>query len=215
MLLFPLRELSHEAAANQTEISGLREQVRHLQKRNEELEQQNLALQSEVDRLTLKLKEMVDKAIVVLRLSGKVSYRGIEECIRLIFGVHVSPVVISATLSQAASCAEAANKSLLESIQAKFIGIDEIYLKEKGRRIYGLLVVDLPSRVILTLERATNRTSDTWKGVLVGLKQVKDSLKVIVSDLARAFPALVRKLKQAWKRPVLHQLCNVIASETF
>ncbi len=73
------------------------------------------------------------------------------------------------------------------------------------------MVVDLPSRVILTLERATNRTSDTWKGVLAGLTQVKDSLKVIVSDLARAFPALVRKLKKAWKRPVLHQLCNVHA----
>lgn len=204
-------EVSHEAATKQTEITELKEQVSHLQERNQELEQQNLVLQSEVDRLSLKLQEMVDKAIVVLRLSGKVSYRGIEECIRLIFGVHVPPYVISSILSQAAKEAEAANKSLLQSIQAKFIGIDEVYLKETGRRIYGLLVVDLPSRVILTLERATNRTSDTWKGVLAGLTQVKDSLQVIVSDLARAFPALVRKLKKAWKRPLWHQLCNVHA----
>ena len=43
------------------------------------------------------------------------------------------------------------------------------------------------------------------------LTQVKDSLEVIVSDLARAFPALVRKLKSVWKRPLQHQLCNVHA----
>lgn len=34
---------------------------------------------------------------------------------------------------------------------------------------------------------------------------------MVVSDLARAFPALVRKLKGAWKRPIQHQLCNVHA----
>lgn len=34
---------------------------------------------------------------------------------------------------------------------------------------------------------------------------------MIVSDLARAFPALVRKLREAWKRPLQHQLCNVHA----
>lgn len=32
-----------------------------------------------------------------------------------------------------------------------------------------------------------------------------------MSDLARAFPALVRKLKSVWKRPLQHQLCNVHA----
>lgn len=58
-------EASHEIAANQTEITELREQVRHAQERNQELEKQNLSLQSEVDRLSSKLQEIVDKAIVV------------------------------------------------------------------------------------------------------------------------------------------------------
>lgn len=198
-------------AATETEIESLSEQIHHLQLRNQELEKHNRNLQDEIGHLNNNLKQMVDKAILVLRLSGKVSYRGIEECIRLIFAVHVPPYVIETTLREAAEQAQTVNQSLLQSIRAKFIGIDEVYLKEAGKRIYGLLVMDLPSRVILSLGRATNRTSDTWKELLSDLIQVKDSLQVVVSDLARAFPALVRKLKTAWKRPLQHQLCNVHA----
>lgn len=141
------------------EITSLKEQIQQLQLQNQELDHHNNNLQDKLEHLNYNLAQIVDKSILVLRLSGKVSYRGISECIRLIFAVHLPPYVIEKTLGQAAKQADLVNQSLLESIRSKFIGIDEVYLKEAGKRIYGLLVLDLPSRTILALERATNRTS--------------------------------------------------------
>jgi hypothetical protein len=195
------------------EAEQLKEQVNQLQQENDRLRFKIQELKGEVARLTVQMKEIVDKAIIVLRLSGKVSYRGIEECIRLLFGVHVPAYVIKEKLSEAAEKAEGVLPQLLASIQVVFAGLDEVYLKEQGRRIYGLLVTELASRAIISLTKATNRTSDSWVEALKSIPQLKDSLGGIVTDLARAFPALARKLKDAWQReePLLHQLCNVHA----
>lgn len=150
------------------EIESLQEQIHQLQLQKQELDHHNKKLQDQIEHLNYNLTQIVDKSILVLRLSGKVSYRGISECIRLIFAVHLPPYVIENSLSQAAKQADIVNQSLLESIRAKFIGIDEVYLKEAGKRIYGLLVLDLPSRCILALERATNRTSYASKSFYQG-----------------------------------------------
>ena len=195
------------------EIERLKQQVSDLQQENARLRFEVERLKGEVARLTIQMKKLVDKAIIVLRISGKVSYRGIEECLELLFGVHVPAYVIKEKLSQASDRAEGILPTLLASIRVQFAAIDEVYLKEQGRRIYGLLVTDLPSRAIVSLKRATNRTSDTWLETMKHIPQLKDSLCGLVTDLARAFPALVRKLGAAWQRekPLLHQLCNVHA----
>ncbi len=195
------------------QLERLKQQVGDLQQENARLRFEVERLKGEVVRLTIQTKEMVDKAIIVLRMSGKVSYRGLVECIELLFGVHVPAYVIKEKLSQAADRAEGVLPTLLASIRVQFAAIDEVYLKEQGGRIYGLLVTDLPSRAIVSLKRATNRTSDTWLETMQHIPQLKDSLCGLVTDLARAFPALVRKLGAAWQRakPLLHQLCNVHA----
>ncbi len=204
---------TEKGEAEPEEVEQLKQQVNELQQENGRLRFRSEELKGEVGRLTIELKEMVDKAIPVLRLSGKVSYRGIEECIRLLLGVHVPAYVIKEKLSEAADKAEGVLPQLLASIQVVFAGLDEVYLKEQGRRIYGFVVTDLASRAIISLTRATNRTSETWLEALRRIPQLKDSLRGIVTDLARAFPALARKLKAAWQReePLLHQLCNVHA----
>lgn len=46
--------------------------------------------------LTLELEELVERAIIILRLPDKVSYRGIQECLRYLFGVHISLAEIEA-----------------------------------------------------------------------------------------------------------------------
>ncbi len=195
------------------EVEELKQQVNELQQKNDQLRFKIEELKGEVARQAIELKKMVDKAIIVLRLSGKVSYRGIQECLRLLFGVHVPAYVIKEKLSEAADKAEGVLPQLLASIQVVFAGLDEVYLKEQGHRIYGLVVTDLASRAIISLTRATNRTSETWLEALKSIPQLKDSLRGIVTDMARAFPALARKLKAAWQReePLLHQLCNVHA----
>jgi transposase-like protein len=195
----------------QERIAHLEEKIRHFQHLSDHLRFENQWLRARMARLTVERKQLVDLAIIVLRMSGKVSYRGIQECIRYLLGVHVPLATIEAQLTVAAQRAEGVLPSLLSSVRVALASLDEIYLKEKGKRIYGLLVVDLPSRAIVTLKRATDRTSDTWKGVVEAIPQAQTTLQGLVSDIARAYPALVRKLGAAWKRSLVHQLCNVHA----
>lgn len=109
----------HNQAPTADQIESLQEQIHQLQLRNQELDHDNQKLQDQIEYLNRNLAQIVDKSILVLRLSGKVSYRGISECIRLIFAVHLPPHVIESTLSRAANQAEIVNQSLLESIRQK------------------------------------------------------------------------------------------------
>jgi len=58
----------------------------------------------------------------------------------------------------------------------------------------------------VTLKRATDRTSDTWKGVVEAIPQARTTLQGLVSDIARAHPALVRKLGAAQGCSVLEPI---------
>ncbi|HMR66574.1 MAG TPA: hypothetical protein PKE64_21375 [Anaerolineae bacterium] len=46
--------------------------------------------------LTQELGELVERVIIVLRLPDKDSYRGIQECLRYLFWVHISLAEIEA-----------------------------------------------------------------------------------------------------------------------
>ena len=193
------------------EVIHLKAELQQLQWDKDRLCFANRQLEREVAALKLELGELVERAIIVLRLSGKVSYRGIQECVHYLFGVHISLAEIEAQVQQAGQQAQAVLSTLLAQIQVTWVAIDEVYLKEAGRQIYGLLVVDLESRVALTLQRATDRQASTWYQLLKDLPQVRQTLQGLVADLARPYPGLVRRLARYWRRPLVLQDCNVHA----
>ncbi len=199
------------AAQQEAEVRGLKAALQQLQWDKERLRFANRRLENEVRVLRQELLGLVERAVIVLRLSGKVSYRGIQECLRYLVGVHVPLAQIEAQVQQAGQQAQTVLTELLAQVQVSWVAIDEIYLKEAGRRVYGLLVVDLSSRLALGLQRATDRQAPTWQAFLEPLPQLCHTLRGLVADLARPYPALVRALAQGWKRPLVLQDCNVHA----
>ena len=193
------------------EVSQLKAQLQQMHWDKERLACANHQLEREVASLKLELGELVERAIIVLRLSGKVSYRGIQECLPYLFGVQVSLAEIEAQVQQAGQQAQSVLTSLLAQVQVTWAAIDEVYLKEAGRQIYGLLVVDLESRLALTLHRAVDRQASTWYQLLKDLPQLRHTLQGVVADLARPYPVLIRQLARSWQRPLILQACNVHA----
>jgi transposase-like protein len=193
------------------EVTQLRAQLQQMQWDKDRLYFANRQLEREVATLKRELVELVERAIIVLRMSGKVSYRGIQECLHYLCGVHVSLAEIEAQVQQAGQQAQSVLTSLLAQVQVTWVAIDEVYLKEAGRQIYGLLVVDLESRLALTLQRAVDRQASTWYQLLKDLPQVRHTLQGLVADLARPYPVLVRRLARYWQRPLVLQDCNVHA----
>lgn len=194
-----------------TEVTRLKAELQQLQWDKDRLYFANRQLEREVAALKLELVELVERAIIVLRLSGKVSYRGIQECLHYLVGVHISLAEIEAQVQQAGQQAQSVLTTLLAQIQVTWVAIDEVYLKEAGRQIYGLLVVDLESRLALTLQLATDRQASTWFQLLKDLPQVRHTLQGLVADLARPYPELIRRLARYWQRPLVLQDCNVHA----
>ena len=193
------------------EVTQMRAELQQLQWDKDRLYFANRQLQREVATLKLELLELVERAIIVLRLSGKVSYRGIQECLRYLLGIHVSLAEIEAQVQQAGQQAQSVLTRLLAQVQVTWAAIDEVYLKEAGRQVYGLLVVDLESRLALTLQRTVDRQARTWYQLLKDLPQVRQTLQGLVADLARPYPVLIRRLAHYWQRPLVLQDCNVHA----
>lgn len=193
------------------EVTRLKAELQQMQWDKDRLCFANRQLEREVVALKLELVELVERAIIVLRMSGKVSYRGIQECLLYLFGVHVSLAEIETQVQQAGQQARTILTTLLAQVQVTWAAIDEVYLKEAGRQIYGLLVVDLESRLALTLQRAVDRQASTWYQLLKDLPQVRHTMQGLVADLARPYPVLVRRLARYWQRPLVLQDCNVHA----
>lgn len=193
------------------EVTRLKAELQQMQWAKDRLGFANRQLEREVAALKLELVELVERTIMVLRLSGKVSYRGIQECLHYLFGVHISLAEIEAQVQQAGQQAQSVLNTLMAQTQVTWAAIDEVYLKEAGRQIYGLLVVDLESRLALSLQRATDRQASTWYQLLKDLPQVRPTLQGLVADLARPYPVLVRRLARDWQRSLVLQDCNVHA----
>ena len=193
------------------EVTQLRAELQQMQWDKDRLCFANRQLEREVAALRLELVELIERAIIVLRMSGKVSYRGIQECLHYLFGVHVSLAEIEAQVRQAGQQAQSVLTTLLAQIQVTWVAIDEVYLKEAGRQVYGLLVVDLESRLALALHRAVDRQASTWYQLLKDAPQLRHTLRGMVADLARPYPVLVRRLARYWQRPLVLQDCNVHA----
>ena len=193
------------------EVIQLRAHLQQMHGDKERLSFANRQLEGEVAALKLELLALVERAIIVLRLSGKVSYRGIQECLHHLLGVQVSLAEIEAQVQQAGQQAQSVLAPLLAQVQVRWAAIDEVYLKEAGRQVYGLLVVDLESRLALTLQRAVDRQASTWYQVLKDLPHLRQTLQGLVADLARPYPRLIRQLAGYWQRALVLQACNVHA----
>lgn len=211
----------------QKNLTELLEQLRKLQKRVAELEQGLTRGQAKTESLSLSLAEAqaqvshfqaevaalkeqwqvnVERLILVLKLSGHCTVRDIVEVLQAGWGVPVSVGYVQHIIAQAGQNAESVLGRILEVVTLSgAICIDEVYLKEVGERVYGIVIVDPLTGLILGLKRCSDRSSDTIGDLLAtfGNGRYQDLIKLCLTDMYKGYLEPVKThLPQA-----VHQFC--------
>ncbi len=192
----------------QKNLAGLTEQ---LQKQIAELEQTLAMAHNKIERLSKSLAEAqtlvsslqaeivvlkeqwkinINRLIVVLKMSGHCTVRDIVQVLSFGLGVKRSVGYVQNIIAQAGLNAESVFAKLLETVPLSgAIAIDEVYLKELGKRMYGIVIVDPLTGLILCLKRCSDRSSDTIAALLATFTsgRFKDLIKLCLTDMYQGY----------------------------
>lgn len=186
---------------------ALVDQVQELQQRLGQVEQAYTTARAEVQRLRtafieaqvivttfnvqieqLRAQWMVaqDRLIVVLKMSGRCTVRSIVEVMEYGLGVCVSVGYVQGVITEAGMNAHTALEKLLKVITLSgAISVDEIFLKELGSKIWGVVIVDPLSGLMLRLQRCRERSKDAIAEVLKSFAEAgfKEKVKLCLTDM--------------------------------
>lgn len=202
-------------------------QIQALRERLTQVEQANATAQTEVRRLTKALTEAQAKVsilnaqvgqlraqwtvaqerlIVVLKMSGRCTVRSIVEVLEYGMGIHVSVGYVQGVIAAAGLNAGTALEKLLKVVRLSgAISVDEVYLKELGSKIWGVVIVDPLSGLVLCLKRCGERSKDAIAQVLKQFAEAgfKDKVKLCLTDMYSGYlePVAVHLPK------AVHQFC--------
>jgi len=163
-------------------------------------------LQREVTRLTAQWTVMQDRLIVVLKMSGRCTVRSIVEVLDAGLGCEVSVGYVQGVIARAGKQARPLLERLGDVVPVSgAICIDEIFLKELGTRILGVVIVDPFSGLILRLTRCRDRTADTLEEVIKSFADAgfKDRITLCLTDM---YAGYLKPVKTQLPKAV-HQFC--------
>ena len=148
----------------------------------------------------------LERMILVLRLSGRCPIGSIMEVLQAGLGVKVSKGYVYGILAQARGQAKVALAKLRGAMPfSGAIAIDEVFLREWGKRIYGLVVVDPITRLIMRLERFRDRSHAAIGAILKDLSKdgLNQSVKLVLTDMYAGY----EKLVSVYFPAAAHQFC--------
>jgi hypothetical protein len=163
-------------------------------------------LQAQLAALKEQNQYFLERLVVVLSLSGRCTIGSIVEVMQLGLGVKMSEGYVHGILAKARRQATAPLTSLSRVLPLSgVIAIDEVFLREWGKRIYGVVVVDPITGLILRLGRAGTRGHQAIGDVLKGLSEsgMKSSVKLCLTDMYAGY----EKLVAAYFPAAAHQFC--------
>ena len=163
-------------------------------------------LQTEISRLKSQWTLMKDRMILVLKMSGRCTVRSIVEVMEYGWGEHVSIGYVQQIISQAGTNARSAFHRLLKVITLSgAISIDEVFLKELGQKVLGVVIVDPLSGLILRLQRCSERSKDAVGGVIKAFAEsgFKDQIKLCLTDMYAGYLEPVK----TYIPKAVHQFC--------
>jgi FtsZ-binding cell division protein ZapB len=159
-LLDRVQELQGQLARVEEAYAAVRAEVQRLTKALAEAQAQVVALQAEVQHLREQWTVAKERLIVVLKMEGRCTVRGIVAVFEQGLGISVSVGYVQGIIAQAGANARPALEQLWAVVRLSgAISIDEVFLKELGRKILGVVIVDPLSGLILRLERCSERSS--------------------------------------------------------
>ena len=175
-------------------------------KRLVEVEMQVVTLQAEVMRLQAQWTLTKDRLIVVLKMSGRCTVRSIVEVLEYGFGVHVSVGYVQGIITQAGTNAHTVLERLSQAISLSgVISVDEVFFKELGRKMLGIVIVDPLSGLILRLQRCSERSKDAIGEVLKAFADAgfREQIKLCLTDMYTGYLEPVK----IYLPKAVHQFC--------
>ena len=168
----------------------LLKKIDHLTAKLFEMEGQIGSLQAEVEGLKEQWALTIDRLIVVLKMSGRCTVRSIVEVLQYGLGVKVSVGYVQNIITRAGQNATSCWEKLRQALPLSgAISIDEVFLKEKGKKILGIVIVDPMSGLILHFERATERSAEAITTVI-------SALRLPLGDKLQKVPSRDRKFNK-------------------
>jgi predicted transcriptional regulator len=206
VLLDRVQELQGQLARVEQAYAAVRVEVRGLTQALAEAQAQVVALQAEVKHLREQWTMAKDRLIVVLKMEGRCTVRGIVAVFEQGLGISVSVGYVQGIIAQAGANARPALEQLWAVVRLSgAISIDEVFLKELGYTILGVVLVDPLSGLILRLERCSERSGDAIGKVIQDFADAgfKDKIKLCLTDMYSGYLKPVKTyLPQA-----VHQFC--------
>ena len=163
-------------------------------------------LEAEIVHLQAQWEVVKDRLIVVLKLSGRCTVRSIVEVLAYGLNITVSVGYVQGVIAQAGLNANSAMGKLLKAMTLSgAICIDEVYLKEMGQKIWGIVVVDPLSGLVLRFDRCSDRGKDAIATVLKGLIEsgFKEKIKLCLTDMYQGYAKPVA----TYLPHAVHQYC--------
>ena len=200
------RELQDRLAQVEQAYATAQAQVQRLTKTLAEAQAQVTTLQAQVKQLHAQWAVTLDRLIVVLKMSGRCTVRSIVEVLAYGLGIHVSVGYVQGVIAQAGTNAHTALERLLQVVTVSgAICIDEVFLKELGRKVLGVVIVDPVSGLILRLQRCGDRSKDTIGLVLQQLAEAgfKEKIKLCLTDMYSGYLEPVK----TYLPKAVHQFC--------
>ena len=196
-----LMEMEAVAQQAQAKVQELIQALAAVQKKVDEL-------QAEVSRLKAQWAMTVDRMILVLKMSGRCTVRSIVEVLEYGLGMHVSVGYVQGIIAQAGVKAGGLLEQVEQTISDVFSGVicvDEIYLKELGTKIWGVVIVDPLSGLVLRLKRCGDRSKDTLGDVLEEFAAAgfKEKIKLCLTDMYTGYLEPVK----TYLPNAVHQFC--------
>ena len=165
-----------------------------------------VSLEAQVAHLQAQWTVMQKRLIVVLKLSGRCTVRSIVEVLEFGLGIPVSVGYVQGIITQAGLSAHTALRQMLAVVTLSgAICVDEVFFKEKGRRMLGVVIVDPLSGLVLRLQRCSERSKEAIGEVLQQFAEAgfAERIKLCLTDMYTGYLQPVKThLPQA-----VHQFC--------
>ncbi len=181
-----IQELQKRLAQVEQACDAAQAEVQRLTKALSKVQTQAVKLQAEVTRLQAQWTVSQRRLITVLKLSGRCTVRSIIEVLEYGFGVQVSVGYVQGVIAEAGMNARPALERLWEVIPLSgAISIDEVFLKEMGRKMLGVVIVDPLSGLILRMQRCGERSKDAIGEVIKEFADAgfKEKVKLCLTDM--------------------------------
>src|SRR6266567_3416337 len=145
----------------------------------------------------------LQRAVLTLLVEGHASYRGIQTCLAVLLGQHVSLGTITAIVQTAGERAQAWLEQQV-SEQGRVLALDEQYSSKRGEAY--LNVVDVHSGQVWASLPPAAVEGESWMIALWDLQAQGVTYDVTVSDGGNAIHEALKELGQLWQhqRDVWH-----------